>query len=287
MVEIAASSYCLHLEKAALQALSPFAISETASILQLLTSSLYFVISSLVQHVQASSAVASLLLSKHFWASVSKLVTDAAQASTAVMFAFGKLAGLQVLLTSFSHSCRVMVRLAICLAPSESVDPEHERLDLLPPPTSISFLAIGPKTAFLPDFFSAISACFSILVFCFMKLATWFLHLLMAVVALSRHFPSTILPWALDPLFVLFLFLFVLFLFFLLFFLLLFFLFFLPFLFFLFLLPASASLAILKEEIFCERLCSSFSADAKTARTTRSPKRIREILLILNSYWKQ
>merc|ERR1712012_1051771 len=103
----------------------------------------------------------------------------------------------------------------------------------------------------------------------------------MAVVALSRHFPSTILPWALDPLFVLFLFLFVLFLFFLLFFLLLF------FLFFLLLLPASASLAILKEEIFCERLCSSFSADAKTARTTRSPKRIREILLILNSYWKQ
>merc|ERR1712012_833506 len=192
----------------------------------------------------------------------------------------GKLSGLQVLLTSFSHSCRVMVRLAICFAPSESIDPEHERLDLLPPPTSISFLAIGPKTAFLPDFFSAISACFSILVFCFIKLATWFLHLLMAVVALSRHFPSTILPWALDPLFVLFLF-------FLLFFLLLFFLFFFPFLFFLFLFPGSASLAILKEVIFCERLCSSFSADAKTARATRSPKRIREILLILNSYWKQ
>ena len=56
------------------------------------------------------------------------------QASTIVMFGFGKVSGLQDMLISFSHSCKVMVRLVSCLAPSESADPAHKRLDLLPPP---------------------------------------------------------------------------------------------------------------------------------------------------------
>jgi len=273
-------------------------MSPTSAILQLLTSSDSFFMTSLVQQVQASSAVASLLKSRHFWASNSNKSTRAVHSSTKVMFALGNVAGLQVSLIFMAHSPRVVVRLASCLAPSESEDPEHVRADLFPPPTSTSLLTTGAKTSCLALFFIAISDCFSALVFCFMKLATCVFHLFIVVVAHSRHFPSTILAWALEPLFFLFLFvlflLFLLFLFlflpcFLLFFLLLFlffllflaflfFLLFLAFLFFLlffllfffFPLPASASLTTLIEEISSERLCSSFSADAKTARATKS-----------------
>merc|ERR1711878_68700 len=92
-------------------------------------------------------------------------------------------------------------------------------------------------------------------------------------------------------LFFLFLFLFLFFLFFLFFLLFfLFFLLFLPFLFFLvlfflfflFFFPASASanLATLEDASSSERLLSSlFSAEARTAMATTSPKRIRQILL--------
>merc|ERR1719367_411429 len=124
----------------------------------------------------------------------------------------------------------------------------------------------------------------------------------MAVTALSRHTPSMVLADFLVPLlFFLFLFLFLFFLLFLpfLFFLVLFFLFFLffsPFFAFLFFLcflflflraflfffPASASanLATREDASSSERLLSSlFSAEARTAMATTSPKRIRQILL--------
>merc|ERR1712241_625924 len=159
---------------------------------------------------------------------------------------------------------------------------------------------MGPNTDCLPDFFPAMEACFSILVFCLSKLATTSFHLFMAVTAFSMHIPSRVLVDFLVPL-LFFLLLFLLLLFFLLpflvflvllvFFLLLdlfLFLFFrVLFLFlkvFLFLLAASASadLATREDPSSSERLLSSwFSAEARTARATRRPKRMRQILLFI------
>merc|ERR1712045_489993 len=140
-------------------------------------------------------------------------------------------------------------------------------------------------------------ACFSILVFCLSKLATTSFHLFMAVTAFSMHMPSSVLVDFLVPL-LFFLLLFLLLLFFLLpflvflvllVFLLLFFspFFWVLFLFlkvFRFLLAASASadLATREDPSSSERLLSSwFSAEARTARTTRRPKRMRQILLFI------
>merc|ERR1712223_2142598 len=152
-------------------------------------------------------------------------------------------------------------------------------------------------------------ACFSILVFCLSKLATTSFHLFMAVTAFSMHMPSSVLVDFLVPL-LFFLLLFLLLLFLLLLFfllpflvflvLLVFFLLFDLFLFllfspffrvlflflkvFLFLLAASASadLATREDPSSSERLLSSlFSAEARTARATRRPKRMRQILLFI------
>jgi len=107
------------------------------------------------------------------------------------MLGLGKLVGSHVLLTSFTHSIKVVVRLVSCCAPALVEEPAQVRPVLLPPPISISFLAIGSKAPFFNDFLEAIFACFSTLVFCFSKFATTSFHLLIMVVALSKHFPST------------------------------------------------------------------------------------------------
>merc|ERR1711884_972242 len=195
----------------------------------------------------------------------------------------------QEALTATSQSNRVLVRLVSCKAPSEVAEPEQVRADLLPPPRSTSLRAMGPNTDCLPDFFPAMEACFSILVFCLSKLATTSFHLFMAVTAFSMHMPSSILVDFLVPL-LFFLLLFLLLLFFL--FDLFLFLFFSPFFWvlflflkvFLFLLAASASadLATREDPSSSERLLSSwFSAEARTARTTRRPKRMRQILMFI------
>merc|ERR1712242_381177 len=142
-------------------------------------------------------------------------------------------------------------------------------------------------------------ACFSILVFCLSKLATTSFHLFMAVTAFSMHMPSRVLVDFLVPLLI-FLLLFLLLLFFLLPFLVflvllvffLLFLFFSPFFWvlflflkvFLFLLAASASadLATREDPSSSERLLSSlFSAEARTARATSSPKTIRMVFIVI------
>merc|ERR1711878_107285 len=204
----------------------------------------------------------------------------------------------QEALTATSQSNRVLVRLVSCKAPSEVAEPEQVRADLLPPPRSTSLRAMGPNTDCLPDFLPAMEACFSILVFCLSKLATTSFHLFMAVTAFSMHMPSSVLVDFLVPL-LFFLLLFLLLLFFLLPFLvflvllvffllfdLFLFLFFSPFFWvlFLFLMAASASadLATREDPSSSERLLSSwFSAEARTARTTRRPKRMRQILLFI------
>merc|ERR1712223_1126121 len=198
--------------------------------------------------------------------------------------------------TKTSQSNRVLVRLVSCRAPSEVAEPEQVRADLLPPPRSTSLRAMGPNTDCLPDFLPAMEACFSILVFCLSKLATTSFHLFMAVTAFSMHMPSSVLVDFLVPLlFFLLLFLlpFLVFLVLLVFFLLFdlfLFLFFSPFFWvlflflkvFLFLLAASADLATREDPSSSERLLSSlFSAEARTARATRRPKRMRQILLFI------
>merc|ERR1719225_2234955 len=244
-------------------------MADTSAILQSLTASLASVISGADQQLQASPAVASLLWLRQPEARVLNSSVALVQAST-------------------------KVRLVSCRAPSEVAEPEQVRADLLPPPRSTSLRAMGPNTDCLPDFLPAMEACFSILFFCFSKLVTTSFHLFMAVTAFSMHMPSSVLVDFLVPL-LFFLLLFLLLLFFLLPFLLFdlfLFLFFSPFFWvlflflkvFLFLLAASASadLATREDPSSSERLLSSlFSAEARTARATRRPKRMRQILLFI------
>merc|ERR1712242_676358 len=139
---------------------------------------------------------------------------------------------------------------------------------------------MGPNTDCLPDFLPAMEACFSILVFCLSKLATTSFHLFMAVTAFSMHMPSSVLVDFLVPL--LFFLLFVLFLF--LFFSPFFWVLFLFLKVFLFLLAASASadLATREDPSSSERLLSSlFSAEARTARATSSPKTIMMVFVVI------
>merc|ERR1712155_502386 len=239
------------------------------------------------QQAQASFAVASLLIVTHSVARVTKREVSLAQASTKVMLGMGK-SVVQEAFTRTSQSNRVLVRLVSCRAPSEVAEPEQVRADLLPPPRSTSLRAMGPNTDCLPDFLPAMVPCLSILVFCFSKLATTSFHLLITVMAFSRHTPSTVLVDFLVPFEFFLFFLLVLFLLFLLFplpeffffplfplffflrflcffppFLTLFLLIFifLPFLLLFLLLSASASasLAILEEETSSETLFSSLS----------------------------
>ena len=195
----ASSSYFRHLEKASLHAFRPWAMADTSAILQSFTASLAAAMSSLAQQVQASPAVASLLLVMQSVAMVTKLAVALAQASTKVMLGMGK-SVVQEALTATSQSNSVLVRLVSCLAPSESAEPEQVRADLLPPPRSTSLRAMGANTAFLSDFLPAMVACFSILVFCFSKFATTSFHLLITVMALSKHLPSIVLEDFLEPL---------------------------------------------------------------------------------------
>merc|ERR1712217_217639 len=296
MEETASSSNFLQVEKASLQAFRPWAMADTSVILQSLTASLAMVISGADQQAQASVAVASLLMVIHSVARVLNKSVALTQASTKVMLGMGK-SVVQEAFTRTSQSNRVLVRLVSCRAPSEVAEPEQVRADLLPPPRSTSLRAMGPNTDCLPDFLPAMEACLS-------KLATTSFHLFMAVTAFSMHMPSSVLVDFLVPL-LFFLLLFLLLLFFLLPFLvflvlLVFFLlfdlflflffspfFWVPFLFlkvFLFLLAASASadLATREDPSSSERLLSSwFSAEVRTARATRRPKRMRQILLFI------
>jgi len=68
-----------------------------------------------------------------------------------VVSGWGKLAGLQEVLTLISQSNRVLVRFPSCLAPSLPKVPPQLRLDLLPPPISMSLKAVGANRPFLPD----------------------------------------------------------------------------------------------------------------------------------------
>merc|ERR1712156_799364 len=286
MEETASSSNFLQVEKASLQAFRPWAMADTSVILQSLTASLAIVISGADQQAQASVAVASLLMVIHSVARVLNKSVALTQASTKVMLGMGK-SVVQEAFTRTSQSNRVLVRLVSCRAPSEVAEPEQVRADLLPPPRSTSLRAIGPNTDCLPDFLPAMEACFSILVFCLSKLATTSFHLFMAVTAFSMHMPSRVLVDFLLP-FLVFL---VLLVFFLLFDLFLF-LFFSPFFWvlflflkvFLFLLAASASadLATREDPSSSERLLSSwFSAEAKAATATSSPKTIRMVFVVI------
>merc|ERR1712079_414101 len=305
----ASSSNFLQVEKASLQAFRPCATAATSGILQSLTASLAAASSGAAQQVQASTAVASLLSVRQASAAATKVAEALTHSSTKVMLGMGK-SVVQEALTATSQSNRVLVRLVSCRAPSEVAEPEQVRADLLPPPRSTSLRAMGPNTDCLPDFLPAMVPCLSILVFCFSKLATTSFHLLITVMAFSRHTPSTVLADFLVPFELFLFFLLVLFLLFLLFplpeffffplFPLLFFLrflrffppflplfllifIFLPFLLLFLLLPASASasLAILEEETSSETLFSSlFSAVARTARTARSPKRMNILVFI-------
>merc|ERR1719213_1355457 len=153
-------------------------MADTSVILQSLTASLAMVISGADQQLQASPAVASLLWLRQPEARLLNSSVALVQESTKVMLGMGK-SVVQEAFTRTSQSNRVLVRLVSCKAPSEVAEPEQVRADLLPPPRSTSLRAMGANTDFLAPFFPAISDCFSILVFCLLKLATTPLHLFM------------------------------------------------------------------------------------------------------------
>merc|ERR1711988_1381816 len=85
MEETASSSNFLQVEKASLQAFSPWAMEDTLVILQSLTASLAMVISGADQQLQASPAVASLLWLRQPEARLLNSLVALVQESTKVM----------------------------------------------------------------------------------------------------------------------------------------------------------------------------------------------------------
>ena len=90
MEETASSSNFLQVEKAALQALRPWAMADTSGILQSLTASLAMASSGADQQLQASLAVASLLWLRQPEARVLNSSVALVHASTKVMLGMGK-----------------------------------------------------------------------------------------------------------------------------------------------------------------------------------------------------
>ena len=121
-----------------------------------------------VKHLQASVLLVlvplkPMALVRQDPAWVLKVVVRLLQRLMKVMLGWGKLAGLQDLLTLISQSNKVLVRLVSCLAPELEYDPPQDRLLLLPPPISISLKAMGANTPFLPDLLPPVLFCLVIL----------------------------------------------------------------------------------------------------------------------------
>merc|ERR1719318_291215 len=109
------------------------------------------------------------------------------------MFGSGYAVGSQAVLISASHFWReAMIDFSLA-APAFVLFPLHDRSEALPPPTSITLLAIGPKSPFLPDFFPPVLLYLVILFCCTRKFVTLLFTIFISLTAVSKQVEFTAL----------------------------------------------------------------------------------------------
>merc|ERR1719318_960829 len=114
------------------------------------------------------------------------------------MFGSGYAVGSQAVLISASHFWREAIIDFSLVAPGLVLFPLHDKSEALPPPTSITLLAIGPKSPFLPDFFPPVLLYLVILFCCTKKLVILVLTRLSSFTAKSKQVEFTALEHPTD-----------------------------------------------------------------------------------------
>merc|ERR1719318_2167041 len=114
------------------------------------------------------------------------------------MFGSGYAVGSQAVLISASHFWREAIIDFSLVAPAFVLFPLHDKSEALPPPTSITLLAIGPKSPFLPDFFPPVLLYLVILFCCTKKLVILVLTRLSSFTAKSKQVEFTALEHPTD-----------------------------------------------------------------------------------------
>merc|ERR1711892_1009735 len=113
-----------------------------------------------------------------------------------VTFGSGYAVGSQAVLIFSSQVWREEMMDLSLVAPTFVLFPPHDRSEALPPPTSITLLAIGPNRPFLPDFLPPVLLYLDILFCCIKKLVTLELTIFNSFTAVSRQVEFTALEHA-------------------------------------------------------------------------------------------
>merc|ERR1712128_345338 len=113
-----------------------------------------------------------------------------------VTFGSGYAVGSQAVLIFSSQVWREEMMDLSLVAPTFVLFPLHDRSEALPPPTSITLLAIGPNRPFLPDFLPPVLLYLDILFCCIKKLVTLELTIFNSFTAVSRQVEFTVLEHA-------------------------------------------------------------------------------------------
>merc|ERR1711892_1150267 len=113
-----------------------------------------------------------------------------------VTFGSGYAVGSQAVLIFSSQVWREEMMDLSLVAPTFVLFPLHDRSEALPPPTSITLLAIGPNRPFLPDFLPPVPLYLDILFCCIKKLVTLELTIFNSFTAVSRQVEFTALEHA-------------------------------------------------------------------------------------------
>merc|ERR1711892_228174 len=113
-----------------------------------------------------------------------------------VTFGSGYAVGSQAVLIFSSQVWREEMMDLSLVAPTFVLFPLHDRSEALPPPTSITLLAIGPNRPFLPDFLPPVLLYLDILFCCIKKLVTLELTIFNSFTAVSRQVEFTALEHA-------------------------------------------------------------------------------------------
>merc|ERR1711971_302775 len=114
------------------------------------------------------------------------------------MFGSGYAVGSQAALILSSHFWREAMIDFSFVAPAFVLFPLHDKSEALPPPTSITLLAIGPKSPFLPDFLPPVLLYLLILFCCIRKLLILVLTRFISFVAVSKQLEFTALEHPVD-----------------------------------------------------------------------------------------
>merc|ERR1719341_2501466 len=110
-----------------------------------------------------------------------------------VMFGSGYDVGSQAALIFSSHFWREAMIDFNLVAPTFVLFPLQDKSEALPPPTSMTLLAMGPKSPFLPDFFPPVLLYLLILFCCIKKLVILLFTIFISFTAVSKQVEFTAL----------------------------------------------------------------------------------------------